>query len=54
MDLEEEARLAFKNEFSQAYLDHIDKDSTATVSIVEILWAGFAHGYIRALHDLEE
>jgi len=53
MDLEEEARQAFKEEFSQAYLAHIDKDSTAKVSITEVLWMGFAHGYMKARHELD-
>jgi len=53
MDLEQEARLAFKEEFTQAYLDHIDKDSTAKNSMPEVLWMGFAHGYMRARQELE-
>ncbi len=50
LDLEEETRHAFKAEFSREYLDHIDKDSTTTV-LSEILWMGFAHGYMRSLHN---
>lgn len=51
MDLEDEARIAFKKEFTQEYLNFIDKESTAKFSMVELLWAGFAHGYMLSCHD---
>jgi hypothetical protein len=51
LDLEQQAKFAFKEEFSLAYLDHIDKKSTPDNNMVELLWAGFAHGYMRGRQD---
>lgn len=53
LDLEQQAKFAFKEEFSQAYLDHIDKKSTPDNNMAELLWSGFAHGYMRSRQDLK-
>ena len=45
--LEQEARYEFKKEFSQEYLKHLSDRSTAESNLVELLWLGFAKGYIR-------
>ena len=45
---EDEIRIAFREEFSYEYLELLDSESTAKNSLVELLYMGFARGYMRA------
>lgn len=51
---EEEIKTAFYDKFSREWLDNLNQKSTAEHNLVEILWVGFARGYIAGKNNPSE
>ena len=49
---EEEIKVAFHEDFSDDYIDYLSRKAD-TSDLVEILWLGFSHGYMKRQRDME-
>ncbi len=52
-DLEYEIRDAFHEQYTKVFLDHLGKDSSGINNLPELLWMGFAHGYLAKINSEE-
>lgn len=46
--LEGQARIAFQETYPAAYLEKLAQESRDGRDLVELLWAGFVNGFMRA------
>jgi len=51
---EEEIKAKFYAEFDSEWLDSLDKKSTVNQNLLELLWVGFAHGYMNGRNNAND